>query len=103
MRKKSLIIPIAIIALVAFGSVTSANAFIDPISLSVIIGSSFLTLVTASETIKHIKTESAKEHVNILKLKKTMVQLKYPGWSHKWPMILKNKLLRGLPRSINNF
>ena len=70
MRKKSLIIPIAIIALVAFGSVTSANAFIDPISLSVIIGASFLTLVTANETIKHIKTESAKEHVNIPKFKK---------------------------------
>ena len=64
MRKKALIVPIAIIALVAFGTVTSANAFVDPISLSVSIGASFLTLVTANEMIKHTNTEPAKEQAN---------------------------------------
>jgi flagellar motor component MotA len=69
MRKKALIIPIAIIALLAFGTVTSANAFIDPISLSVIIGACFLTLVTANEAIKHTDTKPAKEQVKTPELK----------------------------------
>ena len=67
MRKKALIIPITFIALLAFGTVTSAQAFVDPISLSIIIGASFLTLVTANEAIKHENTKPAKEQVNVPK------------------------------------
>ena len=69
MRKKTLIIPIAIIALVAFGTVTSAHAFVDPISLSVIIGASFFTLVTANEAIKHANTKPVQEQASAKKLK----------------------------------
>lgn len=71
MRKKALIIPIAIIVLLGFGTVTSVHAFVDPISLSVIIGASFFTLVTANEVIKHSNTEPAKERAKALELKQT--------------------------------
>lgn len=70
MRKKSLIIPIAIIVLLAFGAVTSAQAFVDPISLSVIIGASFFTLVTANEVIKHSKPKPVQEQTKTWELKK---------------------------------
>ena len=69
MRKKALIIPIAIIVLLAFGTVTSARAFVDPISLSVIIAASFLTLVTANEVIKHSSTKPVPEQANAPELK----------------------------------
>ncbi len=69
MRKKALIIPIAIIVLLAFGAVTSANAFVDPISLSVIIGVGFLTLVTANEAIKNANTQPVQEQANAQELK----------------------------------
>ncbi len=64
MRKKALIIPIAIIVLLAFGTVTSARAFVEPISLSVIIAAGFFTLVTANEVIKHTNTKPVKEQAN---------------------------------------
>jgi hypothetical protein len=69
MRKKALIIPIAIIVLLAFGAVTSANAFVDPISLSVIIGVGFLTLVTANEAIKNANIQPVQEQANAQELK----------------------------------
>lgn len=69
MRKKVLIIPIAIIVLLAFGAVTSANAFVDPISLSVIIGVGFLTLVTANEAIKNANIQPVQEQANAQELK----------------------------------
>lgn len=69
MRKKALIIPIAIIVLLAFGAVTSANAFVDPISLSVIIGVGFLTLVTANEAIKKAHTQPVQKQANAHELK----------------------------------
>ncbi len=69
MRKKALIIPIAIIVLLAFGAVTSANAFVDPISLSVIIGVGFLTLVTANEAIKNANTQPVQEQAKAQELK----------------------------------
>ena len=68
MRKKALIIPIAVIALLAFGTVTSAHAFIDPISLSVIIGAGFLTLVAANEAIKNTNTKTVKEQAKASKI-----------------------------------
>lgn len=69
MRKKALIIPIAIIVLLAFGTVTSAHAFVDPISLSVIIAASFFTLVTANEVIKQTNTKPVQERANTPELK----------------------------------
>ncbi len=69
MRKKALIIPITILLLISFGAVTSANAFVDPISLSVIIGVSFLTLVTAKEAIKNANTQPVQEQANAPELK----------------------------------
>jgi flagellar motor component MotA len=68
MRKKALIIPVAVIALLAFGTVTSAHAFIDPISLSVIIGAGFLTLVAANEAIKNTNTKTVKEQAKAPKI-----------------------------------
>jgi len=62
MRKKTLVIPAIIIVLLAFGTVTSAQAFVDPISLSVIIGASFFTLVTANEAIKHTNSKPVQDH-----------------------------------------
>ena len=59
MRKNLLIIPIIVISLVAFGTVSSANAFVGLTTLSVAIASGFLTTVLAAEGIKHSKAESA--------------------------------------------
>ena len=61
MRKNLLIIPIIVISLVAFGTVSSANAFVGLTTLTVAIASGFLTTVLASEGIKHSKAESAKK------------------------------------------
>lgn len=57
MRKKTTIISIAIIALIAFGTVSSAHAIVEPVSLAVVLGAGFITLVTASEGIKHTQAE----------------------------------------------
>jgi flagellar motor component MotA len=69
MRKKALIIPIAIVVLLTFGVATSAHAFVDPISLSIIIGASFFTLVTANEVIKRGTTKPVQEQANAPELK----------------------------------
>jgi flagellar motor component MotA len=72
MRKKALIIPMAIVVLLVFGIGTSANAFVDPISLSVIIGASFLTLVTANEMAKHTNTGPVKAQAKANELKQNV-------------------------------
>lgn len=69
MRKKAIVIPTVIVVLLVFGTVTSAHAFVDPISLSVIIGASFLTLVTANEVIKHTSTEPTQERAKTQEFK----------------------------------
>lgn len=61
MRKKMLIIPMLVIALVAFGTAPSAHAFVGITALSVTIAAGFLTTVLASEGIKHSKAESAQK------------------------------------------
>ncbi|HSQ83418.1 MAG TPA: hypothetical protein VLM43_01740 [Desulfobacterales bacterium] len=61
MRKKLLIIPIIVIIFVAFGTVSSANAFVGLTTLTVAIASGFITTVLAAEGIKHSKAESAKK------------------------------------------
>lgn len=69
MRKKTLVIPAVIIVLLAFVTVTSAQAFVDPISLSVIIGASFFTLVTTNEAIKHSKTKPVQKRAKATELR----------------------------------
>ena len=61
MRKKILIIPILVIALVAFGKAPSAHAFVGIAALSGIIAAAFFTPVAVSEGIKHSKAESAQK------------------------------------------
>jgi len=61
MRKKMLIIPILVIALVAFGTAPSAHAFVGLTALSVALAAGFLTTVLATEGIKHSKAELAKK------------------------------------------
>ena len=61
MRKKMLIIPILVIALVSFGTAPSAHAFVGIAALSVTIAAGFLTTVLAAKEIKHSKAESAQK------------------------------------------
>lgn len=61
MRKNMLIIPIIVISLVAFGTVSSANAFVGLTTLTVALASGFITTVLTAEGIKHSKAESAKK------------------------------------------
>ena len=63
MRKKMLIIPIVVITLVAFGTVTSAHAIVGLTSLTVALAAGFLTTVLAAEGIKRSKAESAQKAV----------------------------------------
>gem|GEM_PF-3498553 len=55
MMKKSLIILTAILALTVFGTVSSAHAFIDPVSLTVILGVTMIVTVTGAEIFYHKK------------------------------------------------
>ena len=71
MRKKILIIPILVIALVAFGKAPSAHAFVGIAAISGIIAAAFFTPVAVSEGIKHSKAESAQK-----KAKKQSVEKK---------------------------
>ena len=57
--KKNLIIFVALLNIVSFGSVSSAHAFIDPASLTLILGAAFITAVAGSEAAKHAQEESA--------------------------------------------
>ncbi len=61
MRKKMLIIPIVVLTLVAFGTVSSAHAIVSLTSLTVALAAGFLTTVLAAEGIKHSKAESAQK------------------------------------------
>ena len=61
MRQKMLIIPIVVITLVAFGTVSSAHAVVDLVSLTFVLGVGFLTSVLAAEGIKHSKAELAQK------------------------------------------
>lgn len=46
-----------ILTLISFGTVSSAYAFVDLVSLTLIIGTGFFALVTGAETSKHPKQE----------------------------------------------
>ncbi|UCD33617.1 MAG: hypothetical protein JSW04_08320 [Desulfobacterales bacterium] len=61
MRKKAFIIPIAVLAIVAFGTVSSAHAVVDLIALTVVAGTGFLLSVFTAEGIKRSKAELAKK------------------------------------------
>lgn len=61
MRKKIFIIPIAMVTLLAFGTVSSAHAFVDLFSLTVVLGAGFLTSVLAADEIEHTKAELAQK------------------------------------------
>jgi cell division ATPase FtsA len=61
MRKNMLIIPIIVISLVAFGTVSSANAFVGLTAVTVALAAGFLTTVFTAEGIKHSKAESAQK------------------------------------------
>jgi uncharacterized membrane protein YraQ (UPF0718 family) len=84
MRKKMFIIPVLVIALVAFGTAPSAHAFVGITALSVTIAAGFLTSVLTAEGIKHSKAESAqkeakKQHVE----KKTKDDKQVSGLDHQ--------------------
>jgi uncharacterized membrane protein len=70
MRKKMFVIPIIVVALVAFGTVSSANAFVGLTSLTVAIAAGFLTTVFAAETAKHANTESLEKEAKKQNAKK---------------------------------
>ena len=59
MRKKSIIIPVAVLTLMAFGMVVPASAFVDPVSLTLILGAGFLTFYAAKTTVDYHITEDA--------------------------------------------
>jgi len=69
MRKKTILISIAIITLVAFGTVSTAYAFADPISISIALGAGFFTLVTAAEGIKQTQSATAQKQTKELQTK----------------------------------
>ena len=69
MRKKTILISIAAITLVAFGMVSSAYAFADPVSISIVLGAGFITLVTAVESIKQTKAVTAQKQTKELQTK----------------------------------
>ncbi len=60
MMKKSLVTGIAILALVSFGTVPSARAFVGTTALTVICGSIFVAVVAGTETVKHVQAENEK-------------------------------------------
>ena len=60
MRKKMFIIPVMIMALVAFGTVSSAHAFVGLTTLTVALAAGFLAVVTADQAVKHSKNELAR-------------------------------------------
>ena len=59
MRKRSIIIPIAVVTLLVFGMVAPASAFVDPVSMTLILGAGFLTFYAAKTTVDYHKTEDA--------------------------------------------
>ncbi|WP_022665017.1 hypothetical protein [Desulfospira joergensenii] len=61
--KKKLITFIAILNLIFFSSISSAQAFIDPASLTLIFGAAFVTVVTGSELIRDSQAEPAQAQI----------------------------------------
>ena len=59
MRKRSIIIPVAVVTLLAFGMFAPASAFVDPVSMTLILGAGFLTFYAAKTTVDYDKTEDA--------------------------------------------
>jgi hypothetical protein len=59
MRNKAIIIPIAIVTLLAFGGLSPASAFVDPATITVVLGLGFLTFYATSKTVENKKTEAA--------------------------------------------
>ena len=57
--KKTFIIFIAILNLISFSPVSSAYAFVDPASLTLIFSAVFATAVTGAEAVKHSQDKSA--------------------------------------------
>jgi hypothetical protein len=55
MMKKNLVILAAILALTAFGTVSSVQAFIDPVTLTIILGVTMIVTVTAAEIVHNEK------------------------------------------------
>lgn len=81
MRKKKILISIAILTLVTFGSVSSAQAFVDPVSISIALGIGFFTLVSASEGIKNTDTATAQKQTKELESKQKLSNsTEKPNW-----------------------
>jgi len=57
MMKKNLAILTVILALTAFGTVSSAQAFIDPVTLTIILGVTMIVTVTSAEIIHNEKVD----------------------------------------------
>ncbi|WDP88561.1 MAG: hypothetical protein HUN04_01905 [Desulfobacter sp.] len=68
MMKKKLVILMVILAVAVFGTVSSARAFIDPVSLSVILGTVMIVLVTGAEI------HYAKEDKDVVKAEVVVTQ-----------------------------
>lgn len=61
MKRKGLIITVAVIVLISFITVSSAQALVDPVSLSIIGASLMAVFITAAETVKHYAKEGLSE------------------------------------------
>ncbi len=61
--KKQVSIIFTILTLVSFGSVSSARAFVDPVSLTLILGAAFTTVVTGAEVSKQTREKQAQANV----------------------------------------
>lgn len=57
MMKKNLAILAVILALTAFGTVSSAQAFIDPVTLTIILGVTMIVTVTSAEIVHNEKVD----------------------------------------------
>lgn len=57
MMKKNLAILAVILALTAFGTVSSAQAFIDPVTLTLILGVTMIVTVTSAEIVHNEKVD----------------------------------------------
>lgn len=51
MMKKTLVAVTVIVALTAFGTVSSARAFIDPATLTVVLGTVFILVMTGADAL----------------------------------------------------
>ncbi len=60
MIKKGFVICITVLALAGFGTAPAAQAFVEPVSLTLILGTAFVGIVSGSEAVKHAKEEQVK-------------------------------------------